>query len=538
MYQAMLVDDEILIRQSLKKMIVDTDLSIQVVCEARNAKEALNLLNSIQPDLIITDMKMPEADGIMLMDELNRSHKHIKVIVISGYSDYKYMKKAISIDAADYLLKPITLKDLNTTLCKVIKSIEDDQQKEIYKKEMLTNNKRKKEIFLQNLSNARIAHLKDIKTYALKFKIPLSLDSYTVIIFAFRDLYKIAEQMFSGNMELLIGNIEDIIYSTFKDNPSVHIFKTDDRTKICLLTQTMDMKDNHDCFDKITSAIQMQLNVDIIGGISLPFNNLAHLHQHFKEALEALYNNLLNKKQSAFCIYIKQKQHKEFFRICDADIRILSRAIISKNTFEIKNSFSKINENLESHDQISLKDTHKLYLNLIMEIKTALSTLKLNDETLIPYMDIDNIKKINSFTQFSENINIISNKIVQIINNEKSSDMLHIMKDVEAYIHEHYNEDISLVDIAFKYHFEPTYFSKMFKTIIKVGFMEYVISLRMKKACDFLINSTLKVNDISAMVGYENQRYFSQLFKKFTGYTPTQYRANCLEDQQKNLELN
>lgn len=530
MFTAMIVDDENVIRKSLRKMIKDTGLPVEVICEAKNASEALSCVNQFLPDIVLTDMKMPESDGIMLMDQINLNYNHIKVIVISGYSDFKYMKKAISINAADYLLKPVTLQDLSTTLSKVINSIEEENQNQLYKIEMLSSTRRKKEIFLQNLCSSRISNPTDMELEAEKFKIPLLLDSYYVLIFAFTNLHNIADKKFCSNIELLINNIEEIFYSYIEDNDIGYVFKTDDRTKICILLGSTNQKDINNLFKNITWEINNQLKIDIIAGVSLPFSELSIIEQAFKQALEALFNNPLNITNSCSS-YTKSTEKSKSHRICNEDIKILSRAIISKNSSEIKKCFLKIIKTVKLNEAICLHDIHKLYLLLIIETKSALGTLKItNIDSLNSYLDIQNIKHIISFPQFFENLKMISQKITKIIESEKSSDMSDVIKDVESYIQEHYSEDISLVDIACKYHFEPTYFSKMFKSVMNVGFIEYLVSLRLEKACDYLINSTLKVTDISDMVGYENPRYFSQIFKKFTGLTPTKYRCLHTKD--------
>lgn len=522
----MLVDDEIWIRKSLKKMITDTELPLEVVCEAKNAKEALLLMDSFNPDIIITDMKMPESDGIVLMDNIYSTYKHIKVIVVSGYSEYDYMKKAISINAVDYLLKPITPQDLNLTLQKVINNIVEEKQNAVDKEQIETNNRINKEMFLQNLSASRIAHSIDIKIEATKFNIPLIFDSYCIVILGFRKLYQAAKERFYGNIELLIHDVEKMVYNYLKNNTSGYVFKTDDRTNLCVLLQSSDSTHIKDAFNTFSSYVKMTMEIDLIAGVSSPFTQLINLNQAFTQAMDALYNNSVNLSQS-YCFYNESNEQKSYLNICNEDIKILSRAIVSKNTGEIKNSFTKIIKMIRVNESISLLDLHKLYLNLIVAIKSALNSIQLLDlDKLTPYLDIENIRKVISFSQFNESMTSICDKIVTTMDSEKSSDLLEIMKSVEAYIEEHYNEDISLVDVACHYHFEPTYFSKIFKSVMNVGFTEYLISKRIENACRYLTTSTLKINDISVMVGYDNPRYFSQIFKKFTGYTPSQYRSN------------
>ncbi|QUH29404.1 response regulator transcription factor [Vallitalea guaymasensis] len=531
MYRIMLVDDEIWIRKSLTKMIKDTLLPLNVVCEAKNAKEALSLIDTYNPEIIITDMKMPESDGILLMDKIYSNYKYIKIIVVSGYSEYDYMKKAISINAVDYLLKPITIEDLSFTLKKVISLIEEEKQITTNKELIQSNNRINREMFFQNLVSSRIVNIKDIELESKRLDIPMTFNSYSLILCAFKNLYKAAKDNYYGNIELLIHDVEIMLQKYLNNNVSGYVFKTDDRTRICILFHSSDYTSIKDALNTFSSYINNNMDIKLIAGISLPFTQLTNLNTAYNQATEALYHNTVN-LPVLYCLFNNIDKTKKDINICNEEIKILSRAIISKNISEIKNNFSKIINMVSRNNNITLRDLHKLHLNLIVSIKEALIKIQiLSLDKITPYLNIENTYKIISFTQFQEcNINIC-NKIVEAITNDKSTDITEMKENIETYINEHYNEDISLVDIAFQYHFEPTYFSKLFKSSMKVGFTEYLISKRIENACKYLISTNLKINDISIMVGYENPRYFSQIFRKFTGYTPSQYRVNGSNQQ-------
>lgn len=413
---------------------------------------------------------------------------------------------------------------------KVILSIEEEKQN-ITDKELIESNHRfNQEMFLQNLCAARIAHSIDIESEATTFNIPLNFDFSCIIIFAFRDLYKAAkEKKFYGNIELLIQDIEKMMHTYLKTNTLGYVFKTDDRTHLCLLFHSFDSMLIKDAFNTFSSYIHTHMKIDLIAGVSSPFTELINLNKAFNQAMNALYHNGVYASPS-YSFYNHHNDQQNDTNICNEEIKILSRAIMSKkNSGEIKkNSFVKkiIKKKVHVHKHISLGDLHKIYLTIIVATKSALHSIQiLGLDKLTPDLDIENIRKVISITQFEACMMTICDTIVTTIDSEKkSSDILTIMKSVEAYMNEHYNEDISLVDVACHYHFEPTYFSKMFKSIMHVGFTEFLITKRIENACHYLVTSTLKINDISVMVGYENPRYFSQIFKKFTGYTPSQYR--------------
>lgn len=534
MYKVMIVDDEIWIRKTIRKLIEDTGYKLEVACEARNGEEAIQLIKQYLPDIIVTDMLMPGMDGLALMDYIQAHYKYIKIIVISGYSDFEYMKKAISCSAFDYILKPVCLEDVKTALSKVISSLEKDREDMSKRAEFQASYALKREIFLQNLANARISNIKDIESQANDLKINLTEGTYCSAIFAFRELFETAWTKYDGNIELLMYSIENILLEAIGNSCVQYVFKTDDKTKLCIIF-LQDKDENPKSLEllvsNVKSVIYHCLNITMIAGIGTPFSKLTEFHTSFAKAMAALFENPLTSFDASPCQKESTPSGRANLLFSPEDKRILSQSIKIRNNKELTNELNKFLERVSSGRSIALYEIHKAYTELLITIDTAINSLGCRSEIqLAEILDVKAVHNIISLPHLQECILNLSESIVKILDEDRSlGGAVSLIREVESYLKDNYFQDISLVDIACRYHFEPTYFSKLFKSVTNESFIEYITRIRLEKSCSLLKDSSLKISDIASIVGYENQQYFSQVFKKFTGLTPTEYRESLKE---------
>ena len=137
MYRIMIVDDESAIRNGLRTIIDWEDLGIEVAGEAANGRQALTLIDHFQPHIILTDIKMPEMNGIELLQKVTAEYMHIKVAVLSGFNDFSYVRSAMKIGAANYLLKPVDTEELKSAMKEIIETIESSIKSSIEQREFV-----------------------------------------------------------------------------------------------------------------------------------------------------------------------------------------------------------------------------------------------------------------------------------------------------------------------------------------------------------------------------------------------------------------
>ena len=127
MYKLMIVDDEQSIRRGIANGIPWNEWGFEVTAQASNGVEALEMIKQSKPDVVLSDIRMPEMDGVELMKRLNSEYPEIKIIILSGYSDFEYLNTAIKNNITEYLLKPTDIDEFEETFKRLKKKIDDDQ---------------------------------------------------------------------------------------------------------------------------------------------------------------------------------------------------------------------------------------------------------------------------------------------------------------------------------------------------------------------------------------------------------------------------
>lgn len=424
MYKIMLVDDEIWIRRGLKEQIDWEALQATLSGEASDGEEAYKLAKELKPDIILTDVKMPYMDGLELMELLSREMPSVKVIVISGYSEFELVQKAMLHKAINYILKPINEKDLNHSISIAIEEI------------------RKSKRNLEEKQSLKIS---------LNQSIPALKEKY---------------------MNLIISNA-----GISKDG-----------------------------FKRIMSDLEINVISNLFQVAAINILN---------------YESLLNEEFKNDDILLD-------FAICN---------IISETFIEYPNyiSFRNSTKNTEyvvlleySNDSVSKEDAKELHSLLVAvenNLKKSLSAETITGIGCI-YTNVENIR--NSYMEATHALKHLKSKnsgnIMFFDNMIKKDSKSETLEKVVQYIQEHYSEQMTLEIMSEKFFINASYLSRAFKIQFGENFIDYVNKVRIEKACRLMSNPVLKNYEISEMVGYENTNYFSKLFKKLTGLSPTEYR--------------
>ncbi|MDR6554540.1 response regulator [Paenibacillus qinlingensis] len=529
MYKVMVVDDESLGRKSVCKMISELSLDLEVIAEARHGEEALELMRISKPHIIVTDMNMPVMNGQQFLEALYTNYSEIKVIVISGYSQYEYMKAAVTFQACEYVLKPISLTELKSALVKAMEASHNHltlQQQKKFTQDMW---QLRREVFFQHVTSRRITNVVDIQSQAEELSITCARGSFRLVLCMFRQFQDISTMKFHGNADLLMYSIENILSevltSAGQDAAPSYIYKSDDRMSLCLYVPESAYKESQirDLLVTFHNVINQMLKLDVVAGLSSVFHHLERLPDAFDIANEQLRSNVL---------------HATSFSLSSPELPVASTPSVSEllTVFELKSlqqAFAAGNgsESRELLRNVLLK-AEKLSGLTIREGQRALK--KLTEvaaaemaEMVLSYpqlFDARSISGIVNHSQFSDFLSQFTEAIEEYHASKGMTPSVHSIHEIAAYLDAHYFEDISLIDIATRFHLDPSYLSKQFKSVTSENFIEYVTRKRMEKSCELLNMSESKISEISELVGYENQRYFSQVFKKFTGQTPSEYR--------------
>ncbi|OPH60287.1 hypothetical protein BC351_17465 [Paenibacillus ferrarius] len=525
MYRVMVVDDEPWGRRSLRKLIDEFSAVVEVVAEAKHGEEALQLIQISKPHIVVTDMNMPVMDGKAFLEQLFTIHKEIKVIVSSGYSEFEYLKAALTYQVCDYVLKPVSITDLRSAIDKAIEALHKDGDLLQQRHHAMAVWKLQREVFLQHVANERIVNQSDMWRQAHELKIAQAFEAYCVVILAFRQFREVAESKFHGNADLLMFSLENMLAEMIQSEAPL-VFTADDRMKLCVIMPIGD--DGTAYMRKIVSEFQQaacgMLKIDTVIGVSSEVSGIEAMPKAYDEALAEVWNNPFHGSGLSASFANSTMSGAESVILSNFDMKTIKQAVVSKNDKEMRSLLELFVQRIAASKHIRIQEVHYAYTRLSETIASGMKEIAVPNQPPFDYQALHQMMELQGLTYYMAKMTA---QLAETFQHCGAQDAGSPVKEITDFLQKHYFEELSLVDVATRFHMDPSYLSKLFKAVTNENFIEYLTRLRMEKACELLRASDRKVNDISELVGYENQRYFSHVFKKFTGQTPSEYRESC-----------
>lgn len=494
MYKALIVDDELHVRQAVMKLGNWSEFHISHPVEADNGQAALVLMECNQFDIVIVDLKMPVMDGMEFIRQATQKHANTKFIILSGYSDFEYAKKAIKYHVTDYLLKPIISEELNQSLHKAVKELEKDTAITEYNPVFSIINK-------------------------LNFMYKENSDFCLVLIHPITHLN--ANQL--SNTED-ISNILSFGLSKFKitltQQNCDYLLAIQSNTDVKISLQ----QDVIDSIEIILNSLETENQLKAIAAISECSNRIKDIYILYENLLDIINNvNLLEKSKNIYTYTEKEFDYKRDSVIDKKSLFI--QAIEKGNMLYAKSMLEKYFEGMEKSGYLSIykiKQSCAEFLLVFKEIADEKNIPNSNHILLAPF----NFSSISSFN-YKEVIDYLIDLLSQLYENmrrDQRNSIFDIIHEIKDFIDQNYYRNISLVDFSEKYHLTKEYLSKQFKEQHGCGIYEYMLNFRMQKAAEMLRCSKEKIQYISECVGYSDSNYFSRAFKNYYGVSPKEYR--------------
>lgn len=506
----LVVDDEFIMRQGIKHMIDWEQEGFQVIGHASNGNEAIDMIKSETPHIVISDIVMPQMDGVELTKFIQSNYPHIQIIILSSYSDFEYVKSSFQYGAVDYILKP-ALNPIE--LLKTLKKI----SKKIPNLTLSANGKTNTENILNRLilgfaTNVDFNYLNNL--FILPHFCLFGIN--TKLIY---DDYKQHDKILdflTTQLDIEFSS-EDVIEITNIENEIIVLvinFKTRDyKTILNKLIKITDMISNN--FSKTFFVLSKIF--DSVNDIKYIYeNNFLPLTQQYfyNKDFTFLYSEYSN---SAKCI------DKFNFKSFSELVMLLQLS----NAFEMLTEYIVTAISNRCLTQFELKT---LIQNSLYNIITALESL--NFDTLIStQLKRTCFDKIDS-SKYAEDLMLTYESILkdfnEIIDKHQNTINNHMINKIVKYIRIHYSEQLTLSDVSQLFNFNYSYLSYYFSSHNKEGFNEFLNKIRIEKACEFL-KRDIPISDISSMVGYSDHSYFCKVFKKFTSFTPSNFRKSSIK---------
>ena len=525
--KVIIVDDERLQRNLLKKCINWNDFNMEIIAEASNAGEALQILESNPVDIVFTDIHMPVIDGMQLINIASKKYPHTKFVVLTGYDYFTYAQESIKLGVSDFLVKPINDEDVFNTLSKLKSIIEEErEEEEDYKrlrKQLYDSIPYLKERFLCELITGGIENEKAIKEKLYFLNIQFRYKSFQVASLIINHLEKEDEELrYIKNIKVM-----NLVKSFFAGNQHIYIF-FDSFNRIIILNNDESLDLLESC-ELLKDRISSNLDYSVCIGLGNLKNKLHEVCASYSEALEALDYRISIGNDSVilyndvnFCIQRKQKDLTELY---------------DNFSLYLKSGLKdKAKEAIESIiDSIELKSTSSIYLVHDAAIEILLISLKCSRHTELDAenqykSEIQSLRSIftmDTVPEIKEYLfNMVDKKIAEMKEQQiKKIDQFII--DVKKYVDENFTDsDLTLANVAKVFYLNPSYLSRTFKKETGISFIEYLTTVRMEKALSLLRSKDhLKVFEIADAVGISNPNYFGTCFKKYTGMSVSEYKS-------------
>jgi len=509
----LIVDDEEHVREGIELSIEWSKHHIDQILMAENGLEALELVREHHPDIIICDMSMHIMDGPQFLEKLRKEGWSSKVIVLSGYQQFNYARATLLANGVDYLLKPFKINDLDQAIEKACKQVTEEQQAKLKE---LSNNFRLNEVnYLVNEQRfSSLIEEEQITTDVLDdFFIKLGLDpnQFYVITFLPRNKDAVVKQYYARDEQLFNFALKNIIEELFEPLGKWYSLQYEE-FNILFVSSKMLPADIERVVYKLQEAWQRTLRLSSFVGFRNINIGAEALQQTLLEEKSAILNsNILNGAKQ-----IEKTEASLFF--IDKE-RLILEAVRSKNKHYLHELVDEFVSELEAGGRLTLRELQ----HYTVEINLLLMRIyvQLSDERFHETMPL----WLTQIEEWSARLKQTFSDIVELMDYSKvESNHVQSIAAVRNYINDHMKEEITLASLADQFHFSPQYLAKKFKEEYRTTIMNYLVQLRMDKACSLLSHTELTIQEIAEESGFEELNYFSKVFKKHFGMSPTSYR--------------
>lgn len=508
MYRLLLVDDEYLELEMLKDHIDWAALGFQVVGTAKNGQSALELTKTLCPDVVITDIKMPIMDGVTFAQQLYALGLPTKIVFLSGYNQFDYLRAAFQVEALDYLLKPLDLDEIPPLMEKVKRRC---QQAHASKEVALSAAQ-------QTIRDALLAE--DPPAQAGMLLDPCRLctasttDTFYLALAAIGEYSYLQEKAEEGQ-QIIARSRRDILafaqqYHAAAIPLSEHSYLILGATPIAPAPRDWCEADRG-----LWSTICCRadpVEADDLPAVYAQLNRLRHWWVTHRDTKPYLYEDEMR---------LACSQEESPAALPDLDTHLLLQYLQSGDLGETDNWV------LQYYEQSPHTNRHTLTVSLFdfLYENLVLPNRQLREQMEEKAALYARLFKIESIAALQGTVCHHLHQLAALLQQAQGDPSQMIVENVKAYIRTHYDQQLTIESLVEKFYFSPNYLRSVFKKYADCTVLEFITEVRLQKAEELLRDPQQRITQISAQVGYSNPSYFCLLFAKRYGVTPNQYRT-------------
>lgn len=526
----LLVDDEELVLKGFE-ILISTSYPEFEILSACNGEAALELMRNFKPDIIVTDVRMPVMDGLTFCEKLKENRVNSKIIIISGYEDFNYAKRAIGLGVIKYVLKPIDQDNFLSILKDAISEIEAEKKNNL---QVENNLKMAKEKLLIDLIQYDMGASMVIEKVN-QSRISLFSSSYFIAVMEIDDYFLISEYKGSTEFNNFYQKLEFTICNILSAK-DIDIIYTENKPGEFVFLSTSDTGLEPGFLYEILNTVKSELSISITIGISGTYHLASAIYQAYQEAFLAVNKSFFKDKGAVylydpahdtnlFQMLYKHSLDINYGHLGAFDKQLLS-ALNQRDYNVCRNNLSFLFEELSKNNyppDFVHACSFKLYIVLSDYLLTAGSNMKkIMGERAPSFLTFSECKTLSKLKSL---LSDVLESIIQYISTSEKCHTNLIINRIMQIAQEDY-ANITLNSAAEKVGINPTYLSILFKEKTGENFKDYILKLKAEAAKELLNDPALKIYEISEKLGYNDSKHFSKMFRKITGLTPTEYREN------------
>ncbi|NLP34827.1 MAG: response regulator [Clostridiales bacterium] len=520
----LIADDEALIRQGIIARLEYLNLKPNKVYEAENGRQALEIMKKHKVDIVITDIRMADMDGITFIKEARPNFPKVQFIILSGYAEFSYAEQAIRLNVGTYLLKPIANDALKEAIEGAIARLEEGEslsKKVIEATQSITE--MKNNIFEKNVNDL----LRDEDAYKRKEvydevdeKFPLK-NRWLMLGIINVDGNSYEQKQFKHNdIDLILFVIKNVFNELQIKSDKIIVNNRADRNQLYTIlsheNKNMLRKEAEQIYTRLQNVLWRSMGISLTIGISGENDMLSF--KNTKEAQKALLERMVHGNSNLY--FFNDIKFLSTYKFPTAEFNMLHQYIERRDVVNIDFMLNT----LFSEEMVKKYNITYIRIAWVRIINMLLKTVNLSPKNVEKL--VLNLEYLDSFHSLNDLKSYLNSLILDCLQIDGDIDInsKNKVKLAIKYIEDNFNIDISINDLADKFAISPNYFSTIFKKETGQTTMNYIKTLRLNKACEYLKYSDKSVADIAKEVGYQDSQYFFKVFKKAIGQTPLAYR--------------
>lgn len=475
MYKAIVVDDEKWIVEGIKVGVDWERFGFEVVGSAENGQEALRLIQELHPDVVLTDIKMPLMNGLELIKMGREMSPDTLFVVLSAHAEFAYAQKALNYGTFGYCLKPFEIEEIHTTLKKLSATLADRQRSTIHPSSS-------PELYESICANETEMVRKILRTHGMEPNGQVNLQPIVIQ---------------SSKLPVISGEIQHLS------------FQMSSRRLGCLVYEDASKAFIADILSRYDASVYSI-------GIGYPLSDLTELSSSLEAASLASYGIFTTGKSGVF------HAPPHLNPLIEEMLRNLSESLVKKDRIQFITCMNTARSQFHN-GQFSIKDAYLIF--------TALMTLFYREGATSSAKVFEGYEQLSyHYGDADRMIDYLVEHTLEYLSEEPPSMVTEVshktIKKILEFIHDHFTTEISIQSLSEKFYLSPNYLCHLFKKEVGDNFIEYISRLRIQYACKLLTETDLPIKQIGEKCGIHDYFYFTRIFKRIQGQTPTQYREH------------